>query len=137
MVLYILVTGIILVVCVLLVLVVLVQNSKGGGLAPNFSGAGNLIGARQTTNVVEKATWTMAAVLGVLCIVAVAVMPRGERASSESQIQEQLDRTINTTNQDAMPLVPGAEETPAEGGQEGVLVNPEAEGTTPAEAPAE
>lgn len=134
MVLYLLVTGIILAVCVLLVLVVLVQNSKGGGLAPNFSGAGSLMGARQTTNVVEKATWTLATLLGVLCIVAVAVMPRANRGNTGSRIQEQLERTLNSAPQNAAPLLPGTGDAGTTEGLEDILVAPGDAATAPADA---
>jgi len=47
---------------VLLVLVVLAQNSKGGGLSSQFggSGASNLIGVKKTGDVLEKLTWGFA-----------------------------------------------------------------------------
>jgi preprotein translocase subunit SecG len=56
-----------LVVCVLLILVVLAQTSKGG-LASGMGGASQLIGARRTTDTIEKATWILAAALFVLCL---------------------------------------------------------------------
>ncbi|MDD4828330.1 MAG: preprotein translocase subunit SecG, partial [Bacteroidales bacterium] len=45
---------------ILLTLVVLVQNSKGGGLAANFATGNNTFGVRQTADFLEKATWTLA-----------------------------------------------------------------------------
>ena len=66
----------ILVVSVLLGLVVLVQNSKGGGLISNFGGANQVMGVRQTTDFLEKATWTMAIILVVLCLVSSMSVPR-------------------------------------------------------------
>ena len=65
----------ILVVCVLLALVVLVQNSKGGGLAANFSAPTQVLGARQSADFIEKATWWLAAILVVLCLVATVSIP--------------------------------------------------------------
>lgn len=54
---------------VLLGLFVLVQNPKGGGLAGNLGGFGNqVMGVRQTTDVLEKGTWILAAVILVLCL---------------------------------------------------------------------
>ena len=56
--------------CVVLGLVVLVQNPKGGGLAGNIAGFSNqFMGVKQTTDVLEKGTWIFAAVIAVLCIV--------------------------------------------------------------------
>ncbi|WP_240646641.1 preprotein translocase subunit SecG [Chitinophaga rhizosphaerae] len=55
--------------CILLGFFVLVQNPKGGGLAGNLGGFGNqVMGVRQTTDVLEKGTWVLAAVIAVLCL---------------------------------------------------------------------
>ena len=53
---------------ILLAIVVLIQESKGGGLASNVSGANSVLGVRQTTNFIEKATWTLAALLVVFSV---------------------------------------------------------------------
>ena len=52
----------------LLIGIVLIQESKGGGLASNFSAQNNVLGVRKTTDVVEKATWTLAAAMVVISI---------------------------------------------------------------------
>lgn len=55
--------------CVVLSLIVLVQNPKGGGLAGNIAGFSNqFMGVKQTTDVLEKGTWIFAGVIAVLCI---------------------------------------------------------------------
>ncbi|NSL87793.1 preprotein translocase subunit SecG [Chitinophaga solisilvae] len=57
--------------CVLLGFFVLIQNPKGGGLSGSFGGIGNqVIGVRQTTDVLEKGTWILAVVIAVLCLTA-------------------------------------------------------------------
>ena len=56
------------IVAILLILVVLLQNSKGGGLTSQFSGASQLIGARQTTDLLEKVTWGLVMVLFVVSL---------------------------------------------------------------------
>lgn len=53
---------------ILLTIVVLIQESKGGGLASNVSGANSVLGVRKTTDFVEKATWTLAAFLVVFSV---------------------------------------------------------------------
>src|ERR1700752_631272 len=66
---YAFITILIVVVCVLLCLVVLIQNPKGGGLSSSFGGVGQqLLGARRSTDVVEKATWGLAFGLIFLCL---------------------------------------------------------------------
>ena len=58
-------------------MIVLVQNSKGGGLAANFTSAGQTMGVRKTADFLEKSTWTLAVAIFVLCLVATAAIPRG------------------------------------------------------------
>ncbi|WKN43818.1 preprotein translocase subunit SecG [Tunicatimonas pelagia] len=59
------------IVAVLLVLVVLAQNSKGGGLSSQFGGSGSstqMIGVKRTADFLEKATWALAIALMVLAL---------------------------------------------------------------------
>jgi preprotein translocase subunit SecG len=60
---------IIVVISLLLIGVVIIQNSKGGGLDSSFSSQQNLMGVKKSTEVVEKATWTLVGLLVVLCII--------------------------------------------------------------------
>lgn len=55
---------------ILLVLVVLAQNSKGGGLTSQFGGSGSsqLMGVKRTTDLLEKITWGLAVALVVLTL---------------------------------------------------------------------
>lgn len=64
------IVGIILFVAVLLVLVVLAQNSKGGGLSNQFggSGASNIIGVKKTGDLLEKLTWGFVIIIMVLAL---------------------------------------------------------------------
>ena len=52
----------------LLVGAVLIQKSKGGGLASNYASGNQYMGYRKTTDFIEKATWTLAIVICVLSI---------------------------------------------------------------------
>lgn len=70
------------IVAVLLTFVVLIQESKGGGLASNFAASNQIMGVRKTTDVVEKATWTLAAVLVVLSVATIFFAPRGGDADA-------------------------------------------------------
>ncbi len=75
---YVLISVLILITCILLVMIVLVQNAKGGGLASNFSSSNQVMGVRKTTDFLEKATWTLAIVLLVLTLSSTFVIPRAE-----------------------------------------------------------
>ena len=98
---YIAISILIFIVCALLILIVLVQNSKGGGLSSTFASSNQIMGVRKTTDFLEKATWTLAGAMLVLCIVAAMVIPRGEQAGKKSAIQEQVNTF--TPTQQAIP----------------------------------
>ncbi len=54
----------------LLGIIVLIQNPKGGGLSGTFGGLGNqVMGVKQTNDVLEKGTWIFSGAVGVLCII--------------------------------------------------------------------
>ena len=63
-------TVLIAIVCVLLMVVVLIQNPKGGGLDATFGdkGAQQVVGAARSTDFMEKLTWYLFAALIILCI---------------------------------------------------------------------
>ena len=82
---------------ILLVLVVLVQNPKGGGLSSSFGGgSGNqIMGAKKTTDFLEKATWTLAIALISLSLLSNFAIPRNNTDEvQEIKAQEQIDETI-------------------------------------------
>lgn len=56
------------IVAILLGIIVLVQNPKGGGLASNFGAANQIGGVRRTADFLEKATWTLAIAMVLLCL---------------------------------------------------------------------
>jgi preprotein translocase subunit SecG len=55
---YIFISVLVIIACILQIMIVLVQNSKGGGLAANFTSAGQTMGVRKTADFLEKSTWT-------------------------------------------------------------------------------
>lgn len=78
---------------VLLVLLVLIQNSKGGGLAAGFASGNQVMGAPKTADFLEKATWTLVGVIALLSILAVGVHQRQQRNTvqdGESAISSQV-----------------------------------------------
>ncbi len=82
---------------VLLVLVVLVQNPKGGGLSSTFGGGGGnqIMGAKKTTDFLEKATWTLAITLISLTMLSNFAIPRKTvENTQELKAQEQIDEAI-------------------------------------------
>ncbi len=76
----------------LMCFIVLIQNSKGGGLASGFSSSNAIMGVRKTTDFLEKATWGLAIFMVVMSIATAYVVPRStdkdvllEQAQKEEQ----------------------------------------------------
>ena len=93
---YALISVLIIIACILLALVVLVQNSKGGGLAANFASSNQIMGVRRTTDFLEKATWTLATVLLALSIMASWAIPKQEdtKPRAEDLIEAPMDQSL-------------------------------------------
>lgn len=67
---YIFLSILIVIACVLLIGAVLIQKSKGGGLASDYSSGNQYLGYRKTTDFIEKATWSLAIFICVISICA-------------------------------------------------------------------
>ena len=82
-------------------LIVLIQNPKGGGLSGTLGGFSNqLMGVKQTTDVLEKGTWVFAAIVGILCLTSAAFIPKNGTGSSKN---DQLLKEMNSNPQKAAP----------------------------------
>ena len=106
----------ILIVSVILAIVVLVQNSKGGGLAANFSAPNQIMGVRKTTDFLEKATWTLAAALVVLSLIATLSIHSGRTVSNQQNVVN--SEKINQTPSAADAMQTNATATPDAAPQE-------------------
>ena len=67
---YIFISILIVIASILLMGVVLIQKSKGGGLASDYSSGNQYLGYRKTTDFIEKATWGLAIFITVMSICA-------------------------------------------------------------------
>ena len=76
----------IIITCILLILIVLIQNPKGGGLSSAFGGGNQIMGARKTSDFLEKTTWTLAIVLVSLALLSTFSGPKNN--SNEQSIIE-------------------------------------------------
>lgn len=95
---------IIVIASVLLTLVVLVQNSKGGGLAANFAAGNQAFGVRQTADILEKTTWTLAIIIIVLCVLATAFV--STRKATSSTLKDQIENAASVPAQPQFPIDP-------------------------------
>ena len=99
---YTLLSVLIVIACILLMLVVLIQNPKGGGLAANFQSTNMLMGVKKTAEFVEKATWGLAIAIMVFALSTSFFVPKADAAAGEqvkSKIQDKIDNA-------AMPATP-------------------------------
>jgi preprotein translocase subunit SecG len=69
----------ILLACVVLAFFILVQNPKGGGLQGTFgSVSSQVMGVKQSTDVMEKGTWMLISVIGGLCMISVMFFQKSD-----------------------------------------------------------
>ncbi len=114
--LYTICIALILVASVLVILAVLVQNPKSG-MAANFGASNQVMGVRETTNFLEKFTWSMAIAIVVLSLAATLAMDRGLVADSNLEISKDAkalqERVIESEAAATMPQaeIPSAGQT--------------------------
>ena len=75
-VLFAILTVLVLIASILVTLIVLLQNGKGGGLASNFAAGNQTFGVRQTADILEKITWGLVA---FILVVSIATTNTGSR----------------------------------------------------------
>ncbi len=101
---YTLVTVLLFIVCILLVLIVLVQNSKGGGLASNFQSSNQIMGVRKTADFLEKATWVLAGALLFLSISGSAIIAGANKQSgNESALKDKIENAVDPNQVPSFP----------------------------------
>lgn len=116
---YLFLTILIIIAAILLIGAVLVQKSKGGGLASSFSGANQVMGVRKSTDFIEKATWTLAIFIAVCSIASsffiTSMVDSGELRTKNPIVPQEQSAQFPTEN--AVPAAAATEapaETPAE-----------------------
>jgi preprotein translocase subunit SecG len=107
---YALVIGLIILFCILLVLVVLAQNAKGGGLSSQFGGssASNIIGVKKTGDLLEKLTWGF--VIAIMVLTLSTNLMDSSTASDNSILDDaakQAPGTEQPSNSLGQPVEPG------------------------------
>ena len=80
---------------VLMIGIVLIQESKGGGLSSSFAGYNQVAGVRKTTDFIEKATWGLAAAMVVISILCAWVAPT---ATTDSSVMENIENPVTNPN---------------------------------------
>ena len=91
---YIFLSVLIVIASLLLIGAVLIQKSKGGGLASNYASGNQIMGYRKTTDFIEKATWGLAIFICVCAIASAFTVPHAVNKSGIEQVQ--APATTNT-----------------------------------------
>ena len=89
---------------ILLIIIVMAQNPKGGGLSGTFGGTSSAqFGVQRTNDFMEKATWSLGAIIVILILLSVILTGKPSSrmqqapASKEAPAQQQAPATNTTT----------------------------------------
>ena len=63
-----LITVLIILASILLIVIIFIQNPKGGGLSSDFGSAQQIGGVQKTNDFIDKATWSLAGIIAILSI---------------------------------------------------------------------
>lgn len=105
-----------LLVAILLICVVLIQKSKGGGLSSAFAGSNQIMGVRRTNNFIEKVTWILAGAIAVLSVLCTYTAP--DAITTQSRVKGTATEQTTGGNYDtnapaAQPTAPAQTPAPA------------------------
>lgn len=121
----------IVVAALLMIGIVLIQESKGGGLASNFASYNQIGGVRKTTDFIEKTTWGLAIAMVIISIACAYVAPQ---ASTESSVMEGIENP--TTNPNNLPGFGASQTKDASAASNSKQAAPAAAQKAPAQQPA-
>ena len=110
---YLLFIVLIVIAAVLMCGIVLIQNSKGGGLAASFASSNQIMGVRKTTDFLEKATWTLAIVIAAFCVISAYWLPTRTQLGHDSVLMENAIND-NAVNPETLPAFDVTETETAE-----------------------
>ena len=80
---------------VLMIGIVLIQESKGGGLSTSFAQYNQIGGVRKTTDFIEKATWGLAAAMVIISVICAWVAPT---TASDASVMENIENPVTNPN---------------------------------------
>ena len=106
---YVLLIVLMVIAAILMCFIVLIQNSKGGGLSSGFSSSNAIMGVRKTTDFLEKATWGLAIFMVVLSVATAYVMPTASKAHDVIMEQAQKEQATNPYNMPTGTTAPAAD----------------------------
>lgn len=98
---------------ILLIIMVMAQNPKGGGLSGTFGGTSSAqFGVQRTNDFMEKATWTLGAIIILLILLSVVLTAKPSQTFQKAPVQQGTSApqtAPGTNNSVTMPIPAGAE----------------------------
>jgi preprotein translocase subunit SecG len=101
---YIVIISLIVIAAILLILAVLIQNPKGGGIASNFSAGNAIMGVRRTSEFIEKLTWGLAIAIIVLSLSSNMFVSTG--GSADEGAKSAISEEAENADIPSMPSLP-------------------------------
>jgi preprotein translocase subunit SecG len=98
------------IVCFLLIVVIMVQNPKGGGLSSTFGSSSTMGGVQKTTDFLDKSTWVLSTALIALILLS-SLSFTGNLSDTNSKI---IDNAAAPKTEKPVPAAPKSATTPAE-----------------------
>lgn len=99
----------------LMCFIVLIQNSKGGGLSSGFSSSNAIMGVRKTTDFLEKATWGLAIFMVVMSVATAYVVPTAASGAKNALLEQaEKEQQTNPYNMPSGTAAPKTDATPVE-----------------------
>jgi len=106
-----LITVVIILACIVLAFFILIQAPKGGGLTGNFgSMSSQVMGVKQSTDVMEKGTWSAMGIIAALCIISVLFLEKPPRESAPATPAK--EKASSSAPASTQPAVPAGGTTP-------------------------
>lgn len=99
---------VLIVIASILVLAVLIQNPKGGGIAANFNFPQQIVGVQRTTDLIEKITWGVAIGIFIICLGTSFTKPDLNQGY-DTKVKEAMESTPTP----AAPAAPGGQQPAA------------------------
>ena len=99
-------------ICIFLIISILLQASKGGGLAGMFGGGGgmgNVFGGRGAASFLSKVTMWLAVGFGIMSLI-IALISIGGRSRQRSLVEQVMEQEQVSSPATMLPTVPGVEE---------------------------
>ena len=93
------------IVCILLGLIILIQNPKGGGLSSGFAGSNNVMGVQRTGDFLEKGTWAL--IISLIVIVLILNVVPQQSGGSTGPIQNEVTKPVGSSQMTPPPAMPG------------------------------